>query len=231
MKTIKAKVHMLPTDKTSDIISDYNGQPIPYTLQSEPSILTEGYFHLYITTDEEIKEGDWLINIKPWSMKIIQATKMIEISEKQNIDEDMESFAIDEDMESFARKIIATTDPELRRIIKEDIYDDTGLKLATVPKYRNQKILPQIPQSFIEEYCKAGGIDEVLVEWEIVIGGDVLDRPKLNPNNTIIIHPVEEKMIPLSEVKELIKKYNSDLFTAQTMELPFDGNKWIEENL
>ena len=27
-------------------------------------------------------------------------------------------------------------------------------------------MLPQIQQSFIEEYCKAGGIDKVLVEYE-----------------------------------------------------------------
>jgi hypothetical protein len=55
------------------------------------------------------------------------------------------------------RKIIATTDSELK--------------------------LPQIPQSFIEEYCRKGGIDEVDVECEVTpslktgdnynIGGEV----------------------------------------------------------
>jgi hypothetical protein len=58
MKTIKAKVHMLPTDGntyalhkkaggklTTTISNDFYHEPVPQ--------------HLYITTDEEIKKGDW----------------------------------------------------------------------------------------------------------------------------------------------------------------------------
>jgi hypothetical protein len=82
------------------------------------------------------------------------------------------------------KKIIATTDSKLK--------------------------LPQIPQSFIEEYCRKGGIDEVDVEY---------DRPRsycpplpplepeVNSDNTINIHPIEEKMYTREEVEAIAAKF------------------------
>ena len=98
---------------------------------------------------------------------------------------------------------------------------------------------PQIPQSFIEEYCKAGGIDKVLVEmtgtewkehtkiWMESMGDDPEDfekksELKTDSNNCIIIHPVEEKMYSRKDME--------DAFHAGSLlDIPFD--KWIKENL
>lgn len=64
------------------------------------------------------------------------------------------------------KKIIATTYPELN--------------------------LPQIPQSFIEEYCRAGGIDEVDVEYDYGLIAWKIE-PKVTSNNEIIIHLIGQE--------------------------------------
>lgn len=57
------KVIMLPTEDKSNLINDkaiglqYNSIPLNNTLGYNPQ-------HLYFTSDEEIKEGDWCINEK-----------------------------------------------------------------------------------------------------------------------------------------------------------------------
>ena len=189
MKTIKAKVHMLPTEDTTDIIIRTKGN-----MQNQPFLkryyghamkdMGDYYTHLYFTTDEEIKEGDWIFEMD--LNTINQAGKDYNFG-----------FGIKHD-----RKIIATTDPKLKVI--------TGMAGSGTGEP-----LPQIPQSFIEEYCKAGGIDEVLVEYEVTSktrphpfqeGSAIIDEflnLKLNPDSTIIIHPVEEKMYTLKQIKHM----------------------------
>lgn len=197
MKTIKAKVHRLPTEDSSCL------HHIPkmnmFTMTTNPArkdiIAGDEYVeqqHLYITTDEEINEGDWFYYNHNGGVIGQYKKGMGEID----------------------GKIIATTDPKL--IIKT-----TRLEKITNPGVY-EKQLPQIPQSFIEEFCKAGGIDEVLVEvenYEILkarrlgvnshldainsINSSIFPQPKLNPDNTIIIHPVKEKMYTLKQIKHM----------------------------
>lgn len=134
------------------------------------------------------------------------------------------------------RKIIATTDPKL---IAE------GVK--------------QILQQFIEEYCKAGGIDKILVEIECLTSTHTsivdfskdpmetkaLSKPKCveyalktDSNNCIIIHPVEEKMYSSTD---LIGNQDGGLdhfllhsakFSQEEREVIMDAiYLWIKENL
>jgi hypothetical protein len=126
------------------------------------------------------------------------------------------------------RKIIATTDPKL--IEGEWVGDKDDFQDF------KEGVL-NIPQSFIEEYCKAGGIDEVLVECDYPIKewdkNDVpgLDNkvwitklePKLNPDNTIIIQMYSREEVG-SKIKEFVKEY------AYEWDMD-DINEWIEENL
>jgi hypothetical protein len=207
--------------------------------------------HLYITTDEEIKVGDWYYSVT--LNYIFKATnKMLPIFGGE--------------------KIIASTDPELNsnQIEPYDTSKPYGIEF------------PQIPQSFIEEYCKAGGIDEVLVEVEdicLTCGKEFnhntqahtqahtncevqnycfksISSLKLNPDNTIIIHPVEENKFEKQKtyilrrlehcnkrLKQCEEKYNGKeekhtfhggrdlgywqgLVEGYTLQL-----EWIEENL
>ena len=234
----RAKVYRLPTEDKAGIImfnselylnNGYIEDDDQYLLgdttsnsHQEPKSAFE-FQHLYFTTDEEIKDGDWFYNTFGDNQPLIQQRKG---NWKTCYNH---------------HKIIATTDPKLTYLSKNKAIvtfegKDTELDV--------QKRLPQPPQSFIEEYCKAGGIDEVLVEVgngylakgdSLLING-ISYKPKLNPDNTIIIHPVEKKMIPVSEVKSIIIKFYQGLkgLTEEKdrMHLTYDDlDKWIEENL
>ena len=232
MKTIKTKIHRLPTEKgliykyKPDGKLYYNtffpNREVPQGQNTEPQ-------HLYITTDEEIKEGDWFINTGSGghpTPKVYQAN-----SENSKAFKEFGPYPE-------IRKIIATTDPKLtveRYISGIDAYgEDSSVITRKVPFN-----IPQIPQLFIEAYCKAGGIDEVLVEMKF--SHSTLDChvfvPKLNPDNTIIIHPVEEKMYSREEIPSLVvdlcrqyqdyKRYNALDFHVNKE----DMKKWIEEKL
>jgi hypothetical protein len=202
MKTIKAKVHRLPTKekgawickRKSDGYLEYVGKGYG---NAQNSAWTD--LHLYITTDEEIKEGDWVHH------------KEYGIRHYVNKDLTPEAYK-----SKGWKKIIATTDPKLNsnQIEPYDTSKPYGIEF------------PQIPQDFIKAYCEQGGIDEVLVEYVLNPTRHTHLKPR-TINNTIIIHPVEEKMYSREEVKLLV-----------TMALQWNGrltvefiDKWIEENL
>lgn len=237
---VKAKVYRLPT-KNKNGLAIHEAYDNPKHLWFTKIDIAEDNTiwqprNLYITTDEDAEEKEWCIDVVPYGNAVV-------------------NIAYPKDKRPYKQlEIIATDNPKLRRIIKEDIYDDTGLKLATVPKYRNQKIPPKIPQSFIEEYCKAGGIDEVLVEVECLQSAGLMivdysqDTPetvhsvepecieyrlKLNLDNTIIIHPVEEKMYDQSTIDkllDLVDWYDKNSSVRPTKNHPTDSGNWYEGN-
>lgn len=246
MKTIKAKVHRLPTEDSTNIGVAPDGS-LGYA--SKEKLVTELVSkmatpqHLYITTDEEIKEGDWCY--LDYGIKFIG--KAFKGSDGRFVYHELGCDPVEEygtieggltPLEEEVSKIIATTDPKLKKF-KVVGPDGTGMSIS----------LPQPSQSFIEEYCKAGGIDEVLVEVECLtsthttivdwskepIETEALSEPKcieyrikLNPDNTIIIHPVEEKMYNRDEVGSKIKEFVKEYAYEWSMD---DINEWIEENL
>ena len=57
MNKRKCKVFMFPTKSKSDIQLQMNGK---LHLENGSSICLNSYQHLYITSDEKIKEGDWI---------------------------------------------------------------------------------------------------------------------------------------------------------------------------
>jgi len=224
----RAKVHLLPTDKTDGTLwKTTSGQLIHTHVSGE---YKEKYqpFSLYITTDDEIKEGDWFIAID----SSIQIAK----SNYEQLPND--------------KKIIATTDPEL--VVKAvDIREVQGQMMEG----HYHKELPKPSKEFIEEYCRVGGIDEVDVEYEEVpslskgdsydIGGEVriieyvwkatngkwyvstannhswscpfILVPKVNSHNEIIIHSIEEKMYSESELIQFVldNRFNIDSGTTR----------------
>jgi hypothetical protein len=56
-------IHILPTDKPSVLIKDFNNKFL--LTNGDIQSLRDGYQfkHIYITSDKEIKEGDWFYNI------------------------------------------------------------------------------------------------------------------------------------------------------------------------
>ena len=158
-----------------------------------------GYYqHLYFTTDEEPKECDnpcWCINTikNTWNADIIYYQGTMPMYHYKGF-----------------RKIVATTD---KRLTEE--HDDS----VPFPKMKSSGI-GLISQQFVEEYVKAGGIDEVYLECEtnyinwkhddlIEALIDTLEI-KIDQNNCVITHPVEPKLYTKEEVETLIKRAFSD---------------------
>jgi len=208
------KVHMLPTTDTSVICKSIAGLHYTESMISKiPNYINQ---HLYFTSDEKIKRENWFI---PEGHINIHQCK--EINKINGDIESLNGLCYDKNK---CRKIIATTDKSLtiidysRSLDQEIIY------------------LPQIPQQFIEDYCKVGGIDEVYLEYithkstSWCENAVELDIPilKLDSNNCVITHPIEPKLYTKEEVLRIMEiRLNSfGICTSQ-----FENNNWIKENL
>jgi hypothetical protein len=185
--------------------------------------------HLYITTDEKIEEGDWYYGV-------ILGVETVQLCD--NKEHEIELTAT----KYLCRKVIASTDPKLKLKVVDR---NTCKPIASgiMHKYKNIQ-LPQIPQQFIKEYCKAGGIEEVDVEYEEYMtegwipsysnpDNSNLDQPaeldyriKVNPDNTINITSIKDSW-SRDEVGMLMHR------TAEHVLLYSETNleDWIKENL
>lgn len=162
--------------------------------------------HLYITTEDKIKEGDWFIDNFD---KLFQANR----NYIQN-----GYCAGDKHF-----KIVATTDKSLGSVT----YD--GIDKRMIPIH-TAHFLPQPSKAFIEKYCKVGGIDEVLIEYyngchlceddksqclslqkqnvTLEQDCDTFWKLKVNSHNEITIHPIKENYTR-EEINELCDLYEA----------------------
>lgn len=136
--------------------------------------------HLYILSDEEIKEGDWYLTFQ--NNEVIGGARKCEDSSYNFTN---------------CKKIIATTDKSLKISID-------GNRGNLLPDVSFDIVLPQPPQQFIEyfvfEYNKGNIITEVMVEYNndgkyfCGIKEQELKKPtlKINPDNTINIKPIKD---------------------------------------
>lgn len=187
--------------------------------------------HLYILSDDEIKEGDWCYGLLHGDSQIFQyRNKHGELLT--------------------ARKIIATTDISLK--LKEHCTcSESEAIYCGYPKIEGlcQQLLPQLSQSFIEkyieEYNKGDIITDVLVEyyWEPFSGIEQLPaKLKVSKNNTITIRVVKNSWTRgdvegllrkfADHVDELYRKYTPNNIEAFNALYGYQGKtKWLEENL
>lgn len=172
--------------------------------------------HLYITSDDEIKEGDWCIYLG-LSMRCF---KVINAEDNKLYHGSREYFN-----KSICKKIIATTNTSL--IIEGKLYKTT----SNLPQPSQQFI-----EKYIEEYNKGNIITDVLVEYEMRHTGWTEDQSeytydeflKVNPkDNTITIKKLKDNW-NREEVIELIKKAYYD---AEIANCGDTVEEWIEENL
>ena len=200
MKTINDKqykecdVVMLTTDKAelgsimryvrlSPLHDDSIDKPLgSLVLNKNFAVTTSNIYwqsqHLYILSDDEINEGDWIgyPNLKNWTP--VQY--------------------LGGDLTGSEEKIIATTDRSLKKSIK-GITTPEGVYVST-----HDRILPQPSQSFIDYFIKRynnrNAIDKVLVEWcerqypddgEIRHLLEIWDL-KLNEDNTINTYIIKD---------------------------------------
>ena len=196
MERKRSKIHRLPNENGiiwSDV-GPYDNQLALVTKETERllnflNMSDRPKHHLYITTDDEIKSGDWCI--------VLDSNPFIKQATADDIGfEDI-------------KKIIATTDPEL-------ILEKVGT--AQHGSHDHVYCLPQPSKAFIEKYCKAGGIDEVDVDYNdkgVVLRGRGGER-------TITIHPIKDSWTR-EEVVSLLQR--------NAMLPPEEVDQWIKENL
>ena len=219
------KVVMLPTNEKESRLAL---QPLNNKLELYYNAFNEnGSRHLYIISDDEIKEGDWYMsyNAKTKEYTISKAdTKFNEGNNPNNIDK--RSFVY----EYWNKTIVATTDESISR--------NSDIKMSIKDALNT---LPQLPESFIQAYIKAynegNPITEVALEMELhkwlgssyPVGHRPTYQLKLRQDNTVIIH--QSKMYTHQEVVTLcMRAYHKATKDGKDAWLgTFD--KWVQDNL
>jgi len=251
---------MLPADKAENSIITNNGT-VKKMLSFEKSLLTQSYLkseckeshHLYLTSDEEIKVGDWCIDV---SLKRVFQVK------------DEEGFPLNTVIKSMEYlhksgrkfwKIIATTDKSLSTMKAWDNLNEIVERKELGEPDATKSLIPLIPESFIKHYVeKQGKVGDVEVEYaqklekrghlmhdksaviDIVNTNDLI----LTDNNEIIVNVFTEefikdfegkykgkKMYSKEEVAKLIAKYWLDEMSGGKLHGEVGFAKWIEQNL
>jgi hypothetical protein len=103
-------IHLIPTDKPTGIFQSNSG--LQFSIRDKVRVEPLKGFHIYITSDEEIKEGDWTYNI---ILKTIFTAKqeLIDLINHTNVT-----------LTFFYKKIILTTDLQLIADGVQAITDD-----------------------------------------------------------------------------------------------------------
>ena len=184
------------------------------------------YQHLYFTSDEEIKEGDWCYD----SLRGCIWQKSDKITCNGEI----------------YKKIIATTDPKLETAIS----CPDGIEGCMVAHYQRH---PNIPQSFVESYVK-NPVDKVELEYdewvdqdtelklvnnEVVVSDGFIklgsiyenERKRREQRASIlkvdIILPDEQKLYTREEVETLCGRAVMECVNYSGREI----DKWLKDNL
>lgn len=217
----KCPVVMLPTEKASNhcITKSMTSGKLFYNDTEKMARLhsiNEGATiqHLYFTTDEEIKEGDYVLvtlnggkDYHVWLYLSHNGKRDYSYSDLQGR---IHKWGILE-----RNKIVASTDESLD--------------------------LPRPSNEFLKKFCELNGIQEVLVQviqeydkvsCETGEGIEIYYRLKVAPDNTITIKPVqEEKLYTRDEVEILLKRAFG---VAKSTGCYLDREQvkdWIKENL
>ena len=185
----RTQVHMLPTNGKD--IAMLSKRVKDGMLQSANG--TEGVAncntmwqpqHLYFTTDEEIKEGDWMMNL--------------------NGDTIYQHFGNGGDFEQW-NKIIATTDPELELPQPSQ---------AFIKAYCEQGGFDEVDVEYVEMItCKLCNKSEEECSDNFTCEGNMIgeDILKVDPiHNTITTHRIVEKMYSIDDIEAYCDKYPND---------------------
>ncbi len=172
--------------------------------------------HLYILSNEEIQEGDWVYNENIGIFQILSDSEPI----------------------SDCKKVIASTSSlKIRDSFKVSSLESTYSNLPTISR--------DFIEEYVKEFNKGNQITEVMVEYEEILtdkiltshttGTEYYERKKvlkLNNQNEISISKVETKMYSRKEVIELCKSsYEAGSNHSDGIYSPIDLNDWIKENL
>lgn len=233
----KCQVWMLPTDKADNVpfLRNINGRSDRLYPATKGYYYTQAYLkeqqfeanHLYITSDDEIKEGDWCVNESGRAKEIINCVLIFTGTWGGNLGSKMIKTKRGGIHYCYCKKIIATTDKSLT--ISEVVYPEELIHP-----------LPQPSESFIQKYIecynKGEVVKEVMVEytnvWKDLKLNKLPDVLKINPkDNTITIRKIKDSW-NREEVELLCRKaFRSAASNTIKALCPELEDKWIEENL
>ena len=236
----KCKVIMLPTNNKAE---NENNNTIYLNHYSEELILgwrnarssNQTIQHLYITSDEEIKD-----NFKGFAMVTVRDNIRIHYLVEVIVTEQNQCYCKEDRKFSFeyysVKPIIATTDKSIT-IPGYNSFDEDDIVNCYLPQPSKQFI-----EKYIEEYNKGNVINDVLVEYKnifdtrinIVDDGSIIpdNHFKLKVNhkdNTITIKKVKDSW-NREEVIELISDWTR-MKSGLNINLPNNFDNWIETNL
>lgn len=211
----KAKVYLLPTKEKGAIVIHENGTLYPFR-EDKIHLYNEKctYHHLYITSNENVEDGDWCICIGD----IYYEDLSIEDHNPKILKYTGNEFG--------TIKIIATTDTSLKKEICRNFIG-------------KEYDLPQPSRGFISKYIdsykKGIVIEDIFAEYEEVIinnsrislPNSVEKRIKISSkDNTITIYPIKSSWTK-EEVIALHKANCERLTNSYTSK----DIEWIENNL
>lgn len=215
----KCKVIMLPTDGKANIQKNELNEIFNLTY---PQHSNQGYIsqHLYITSNDEIKENDWFYSIK--------YNRIEKFSGHESLNE------------REAYKIIATTDK-----LSPEPYQGhfEGIDCTNYLPQPSQQFI----QKYIEEYNKGNIITDIMVEYvdngeEGWSGSNEDGEPVWNEKFELKVNP-KDNTITITKVKdswnrnEVISFAEQYAKMVQEKEIQLNGykvihnQKWISENL
>ena len=220
----RAQVVVLPIRELSNISLSNKHNTLVYNNDKHDTLSMFTNQHLYIISDDEIKEGDWHLNA---DKNVVTNTTRYTLYKATKIKLDFIKKLQEKNSDCKFYKIIATTDTSLEIVSK-------GIN----PVYEK---LPQPSQQFIEkyieEYNKGNIITDVLVEYETLkttannkhFGEghiySITNKLKINPkDNSIAIKKLKDSW-NREEVFAVITTFNNANIEAKNVV------KWLEENL
>ena len=170
---------------------------------------------LYITSNEEIKVGDWVYNEAYGVGKVIgfDGSNIISFKNRQQ-----------SVLDYGLSKIIATTNSKLGEEGIISIKQRRGL----TNHYPTFKPLPTIPTNFIKSYCEKP-IDKILVCYDEIKTAyeGVLNCLQINSDSTINIKSIKESW----NREEIVVLLNKAYFEGYNQSNSKEFDKWIEQNL
>lgn len=180
MELKRSKIVRVSTEGGSHIHQGVNTKELFYTRDMVSGYKSWERQYLYFTVEDEIKNGDHFI-------RIVRGDTIFEPNNKEFIskctnttDGNVEYSLINgsdigRSVKSICKKIVTTTDKSL----KIDINRGSNTSMPHIASF------PQPSKSFIEKYCKVGGIDEVMIEI------DEAGHIKVDSRNEITIRPIK----------------------------------------
>lgn len=200
----RTKIVILPTTNKSNIIlSGFN------TLFKTPPMsvkTSDTYQHLYILSDEEIKEGDWCINKNG-------------VLFKQETDKIFPLF-------NGSKKVIATTDPKLH---KDGI---AKIPITFIEEYITEYNKGNIIELVNVEYQRYWEYNDINFSHKTLsepADGEIL---KLHKDNTIIIHKIKDSWNREEYIEGMWQAYKkANTIFEDEVALKNEFNKWIEKIL